>query len=153
MSRLVTLMTSQWADLEMEEMFRLAKEMGYDGVELACWGKHLDLKRAVEDDTYIQYVKELLKKYDLECHALATHIIGQCVGDYDDPRLDNFAPAPLAGQPDAIRAWAVEYMRYAPVAAKKLGCEVVTGFVGSGIWKYIRERLPMITIQRKDCWK
>lgn len=137
MSRLVTLMTCQWADLEMEEMFRLAKDMGYDGVELACWGKHLDLKRAVEDDSYVQEVKDLLKKYDLECHALATHIIGQCVGDYNDPRLDNFAPSSLAGQPDAIRSWAVEYMKYAPVAARKLGCEVVTSFTGSGIWKYL----------------
>ncbi len=75
MSRLVTLMTCQWADLEMEEMFRLANEMGYEGVELACWGNHLDLKRAVEDDAYVAEVKALLAKYNLECHALATHII------------------------------------------------------------------------------
>ncbi len=137
MARLVTLMTCQWADLEMEEMFRLAKEMGYDGVELACWGNHLDLKRAVEDDAYVAEVKALLAKYDLECHALATHIIGQCVGDFNDPRLNNFAPPELADQPDAIRAWAIESMKYAPVAAKKLGCYVVTGFVGSPIWKYM----------------
>ncbi len=137
MSRLVTLMTCQWADLEMEEMFRLAKEMGYEGVELACWGNHLDLKKAVEDDAYVEEVKALLAKYDLKCYALATHIIGQCVGDYDDPRLNNFAPAELADQKDAIRAWAIEYMKYAPVAAKKLGCKVVTGFTGSPIWKYM----------------
>ena len=89
MSRLVTLMTCQWADLEMEEMFRLAKEMGYEGVELATWGNHLDLKRAVNDDAYVEEVKGLLAKYDLKCEALATHIIGQCVGDYNDPRLNN----------------------------------------------------------------
>lgn len=137
MARLVTLTTCQWTDLEMDKMFSLAKEMGYDGVELACWGNHLDLKRAVEEDAYVAEIKELLTKNGLECRALATHIIGQCVGDYNDPRLNNFAPTEFADQPDAIRAWGIENMKYAAIAAKKLGCYVVTGFVGSPIWKYL----------------
>ena len=29
--------------------------------------------------------------------AMACHIIGQCVGDLPDPRLDNFAPPALPG--------------------------------------------------------
>ena len=124
------------ADLELEEMFRLAKEMGYEGVELACWGKHLDVKRAAEDDRYIDEVKSLLAQYGLECRALAAHIIGQCVGDDHDPRLNNFAPAELTDQPDKIRAWAVWTMKASALAAKKLGCSVVTGFTGSPIWKY-----------------
>ncbi|MDD3795188.1 MAG: sugar phosphate isomerase/epimerase [Lachnospiraceae bacterium] len=137
MSRLLTIMTCQWADLTMEDMCRKAKEMGYDGLELACWGNHLDVKRAAEDDAYVDEVKALLKKYDLKCEALAAHIIGQCVGDYNDPRLNNFAPAELADQPDAIRKWAVETMKYAAVAAKKMGCSVITCFTGSPIWKYL----------------
>lgn len=150
MSRLVTLMTCQWADMEMEEIFALAKKMGYEGVELACWGKHLDLKRAVEDDSYVKEVKALLDKYGLECRALATHIIGQCVGDYNDPRLNNFAPPQLADQPDKIREWGIEYMKYAPVAARKLGCYVVTSFVGSPIWKYFYSfpQTPEVLIEK-----
>nr|WP_288884473.1 sugar phosphate isomerase/epimerase [uncultured Blautia sp.] len=137
MGRLLTIMTCQWTDLELEVMCRKAKEMGYDGLELACWGNHLDAKRVVEDDSYFQEVMDLLKKYDLKCEALSTHIIGQCVGDYNDPRLNNFAPDELADQPEAIRAWAVETMKYAALAAKKMGCYVVTGFTGSPIWKYL----------------
>ena len=137
MSRLLTIMTCQWADLDMETMCKKAKEMGYDGLELACWGNHLDVKRAAEDDAYVEEIKALLAKYELKCEALATHIIGQCVGDYDDPRLNNFAPAELAGKPAEIRTWAVETMKYAAVAAKKMGCSVVTGFTGSPIWKYL----------------
>lgn len=137
MSRLLTIMTCQWADLEMETMCQKAKEMGYDGLELACWGNHLDVKRAAEDDAYVAEVKALLAKYDLKCEALATHIIGQCVGDYNDPRLNNFAPAELADKPDEIRAWAIETMKYAAVAARKMGCSVITGFTGSPIWKYL----------------
>lgn len=137
MGRLVTLMSCQWADMEMEELFSKAKAMGYDGIELACWGNHLDPKRAAEDDAYVAEVKALLAKYDLQCVALCSHIIGQCVGDYNDPRLNNFAPAELADQPDAIRAWAIETMKYCAIAAKKMGCYVVTGFTGSPIWKYL----------------
>ncbi len=137
MERLVTLMTSQWADLELEVMCQKAKEMGYDGLELACWGNHLDVKRAAEDDAYVEEVKALLKKYDLKCEALAAHIIGQCVGDYDDPRLNNFAPPELADKPAEIRAWAIEMMKYAAVAARKMGCSVITCFTGSPIWKYL----------------
>ena len=137
MGRLLTLMTCQWADLEMETMCRKAKAMGYDGLELACWGNHLNLKKAVEDDQYIKDIKKLLDQYELKVYALATHIIGQCVGDYNDPRLNNFAPAELADKPEAIRKWAVTNMKYAAIAAKKLGCKVVTGFTGSPIWKYM----------------
>ncbi len=137
MGRLLTLMTCQWADLEMETMCQKAKAMGYDGLELACWGNHLNLKKAVDDDQYIEDIKQLLNLYDLKVYALATHIIGQCVGDYNDPRLNNFAPAELADNPEAIREWAVTNMKYAAIAAKKLGCKVVTGFTGSPIWKYL----------------
>ena len=137
MSRLLTIMTCQWADLDMETMCKKAKEMGYDGLELACWGNHLDVKRAAEDDSYVAEIKALLAKYDLKCEALAAHIIGQCVGDYDDPRLNNFAPPELADKPAEIRAWAIETMKLAAVAAKKMGCSIVTGFTGSPIWKYL----------------
>ena len=46
MSRSVTLFTGQWADLSINELAPLAKEMGYDGLELACWGDHFDVDQA-----------------------------------------------------------------------------------------------------------
>lgn len=137
MSRLLTLTTCQWADLSIEEICKLAKEMGYDGLEMACWGNQLDPVRAAKDDAYVAEVKAILKKYDMKVEALAAHIIGQCVGDYNDPRLNNFAPAELADQPDAIRAWGIETMKCCAVAARKMGAYVVTGFTGSPIWKYL----------------
>jgi len=111
--------------------------MGYDGLEIACWGNNLDPKRAAEDPEYVAFIKDTLNKYGLVCKAIATHIIGQCVGDYNDPRLNNFAPAELADQPDAIRAWGIETMKYASKAAKNLGVHIITGFTGSPIWKYL----------------
>ena len=137
MSRLLTLVTCQWTDLKFDDMCKKAKEMGYDGLEIACWGNHLDVKKAATDPSYVSYIKETLEKNGLQCKAIATHIIGQCVGDYNDPRLNNFAPAELADKPEEIRAWAIETMKYSAIAANKLGVKIITGFVGSPIWKYL----------------
>ncbi|MEG0035462.1 MAG: sugar phosphate isomerase/epimerase, partial [Oscillospiraceae bacterium] len=63
--RPVTLCTCQWADLPLDALCELASKMGYDGLELACWGSNLDLDRACTDDSYVQYVKDTLKKNNL----------------------------------------------------------------------------------------
>ena len=44
MARPVTLFTGQWADLPFETICAKAKQFGYNGLELACWGHHLDRK-------------------------------------------------------------------------------------------------------------
>ena len=49
----ITLFTGQWADLPFEEVARLAAEWGYDGLEIACSGDHLDVDRGAVDDDYI----------------------------------------------------------------------------------------------------
>ncbi|MBI9094320.1 MAG: sugar phosphate isomerase/epimerase [Sphaerochaeta sp.] len=133
MSRLVTLASGQFGDLGLEELCRLAKDMGYDGLELATHA-HFDVLRALKDDTYIPWVWDTLKKYSLTCVAISAHLTGQCVGDTWDERLDNFAPASLAGKPEAIREWAVEEMKRTAQAAKAFGVKVVNGFTGSPIW-------------------
>ena len=80
-------------------------------------------------------MKGTLEKYGLGCWAIGAHLPGQCVGDVWDPRLDGFAPAELAGKPDEIRAWGIQQLKYAAMAAKAMGVGVVTGFMGSPIWK------------------
>src|SRR5690606_15081584 len=59
----VTLFTGQWADLPFEEVARLAAEWGYDGLEIAASGDHLDLARADEDDAYVQSRLEVLDRF------------------------------------------------------------------------------------------
>ena len=53
MSRPVTLFTGQWADLPLAELAPLAYEMGYDGLELACWGDHFDVDAAASSKSYV----------------------------------------------------------------------------------------------------
>ena len=62
MPRPVTLFTGQWADLPFEEVCKLASEWGYDGLEIACWGDHLDVWQAVEDDGYVTAKREVLDR-------------------------------------------------------------------------------------------
>jgi sugar phosphate isomerase/epimerase len=128
-------MTAQFGDLGLEELCKLAKEMGYDGLEL-MEGSHWDAKKAAADKAYAESVLETLGKYGLKTWAVAAHVVGQCVGDNWDPRLDNFAPNALAGKPEEIRAWAIETMMAVPWGAKNLGVDVVSGFLGSPIWAY-----------------
>ncbi len=136
MPRPVTIFSGQWADLPFEEACKKFHELGYDGVEIACWGDHMDVKKAATDSAYVEGRKAILKKHNLGCWALGSHLAGQCVGDLWDPRLDNFAPDAVKGNPAKIREWATQEMKYTAKAAKNMGCKVVTGFMGSAVWKY-----------------
>src|SRR5690554_5373338 len=131
--RPVTLFTGQWTDLTFEEICKKAGNMGYDGLEIACWGDHMEPAKAVESSNYVMEKKEILDRYNLKCWALGAHLIGQCVGDLYDNRLDNFAPNSVKGKPKEIQKWAIQEMTRVAQAAKKMGCRVVTGFTGSPI--------------------
>ena len=136
MGRNVTIFTGQWADLSFQKLAETMSEIGYDGLEIACWGDHLDVKKAAEESLYVAEKLETLDKYNLGVWAIGNHIAGQCVGARYDPRLDNFAPEKYAGKPEEIRKWAIEEMKLTAVAARNMGVNVVTGFTGSPIWKF-----------------
>jgi sugar phosphate isomerase/epimerase len=135
MPRPVTLFTGQWADLPFEEICRKASSWGYDGLEIACWGDHMDVRKGASSSAYIKEKKRILEKHNLGCWALGAHLAGQCVGDDYDERLDVFVPEKMKGKPEAIRKWAVEEMKLTARAARNMGCAVVNGFMGSPIWK------------------
>ena len=59
MARPITLCTAQWADLPLEEICKVAKQMGYEGLELATWGP-IDAVRAAEDLEYVKEIKDTL---------------------------------------------------------------------------------------------
>ncbi|WP_165986726.1 sugar phosphate isomerase/epimerase [Streptomyces sp. YIM 98790] len=140
MSRPVTLFTGQWADLPFEEVARLAAEWGYDGLEIACWGDHLDVWRAAEDDAYVRSRKDILDKHGLGVWAISNHLKGQAV--CDDP-IDHRHRAIVSdrvwgdGEPEGVRQRAAEEMKLTARAAARLGVDTVVGFTGSAIWKYV----------------
>ena len=137
MARPVTLFTGQWADMPIEELAPLAKEMGYDGLELACWGDHFEIQKAVSEDGYVQSRQDILEKNGLECHAIGVHLIGQAVCDFPiDERHKNTLPEHIwgDGDPEGVRQRAAEEVKDAARAASALGVNIVTGFTGSSVW-------------------
>ena len=86
MARPVTLFTGQWADLPLEELAARCAEWGFDGLELACWGDHFEVDRALADDGYATGQRELLERHGLGCWALGAHLVGQAVCDPIDAR-------------------------------------------------------------------
>jgi sugar phosphate isomerase/epimerase len=140
MTRPVTLFTGQWADLPFEEVARLAGEWGYDGLEIACWGDHLDVWRAAEDDAYVADRLEVLERNGLSVWAISNHLKGQAVCDDPiDQRHRDLLPDRIwgDGDPEGVRRRAAEELQVTAVAARRLGVDTVVGFTGSSIWKYV----------------
>ena len=101
MARPVTLFTGQWADLPLEELAEKVAGFGYDGLELACWGDHFEVDKALEDDGYVQSRWDILNKYGLKCFAISTHLVGQCVCDDPiDERHKGVLPSRIWGDGD-----------------------------------------------------
>jgi sugar phosphate isomerase/epimerase len=136
MSRPVTLFTGQWADMNLETIARKASKWGYDGLELACWGDHFNVQKAVEDDAYCDDRKELLEKHGLEVWSVSNHLVGQAVCDPIDERHKEIVPEHVwgDGDPEGVRQRAAEEMKTTARAAEALGVKVVNGFTGSSIW-------------------
>jgi sugar phosphate isomerase/epimerase len=106
MPRPVTLFTGQWADLPFEEVCRLAAEWGYDGLEIACWGDHFDVSRAVSAPDYVDGRKAILAKHDLQVFAISNHLAGQAVCDDPiDERHRGILPDRIwgDGSPEGVR--------------------------------------------------
>ncbi|MDX1530490.1 MAG: sugar phosphate isomerase/epimerase [Rhodothermales bacterium] len=136
MPRPVTLFTGQWADMPLETLAEKAGRWGYDGLELACWGDHFDVRRALSEDDYCQGRHDLLAEHGLKVWAISNHLVGQAVCDRIDERHEAIVPAHVwgDGDPEGVRQRAADEMQATARAAARLGVGVVNGFTGSSIW-------------------
>ncbi len=75
----ITLFTGQWADLPFEEVCRLAASWGYDGLEIACWGDHFEVDRALAEDDYVAGRREILERHGLGYEHGFTHLAADLV--------------------------------------------------------------------------
>ena len=136
MPRPVTLFTGQWADLPLEDLARKGREFGYQGLELACWGDHFDVSRALKESGYCAAKRDTLERHDLSVYAISNHLVGQAVCDLIDERHKSILPPHVwgDGDPAGVNRRAAEEMKNTARAAQKLGGSVVNGFTGSSIW-------------------
>jgi sugar phosphate isomerase/epimerase len=136
MARPVTLFTGQWADMPIAELAAKCGEWGFDGLELASWGDHFDVVRALEEHGYCDERRALLESHGLGCWAISNHLVGQAVCDPVDARHQAILPPEVwgDGDPDGVRSRAAERLKDTARAAARFGVEVVTGFTGSPVW-------------------
>jgi sugar phosphate isomerase/epimerase len=148
MARQVTLFTGQWADLPLAELAPLAKQMGYDGLELACWGDHFDVEQAAKSKKYCHERWQILLDHGLTAFSISNHLVGQAVCDLIDERHKAILPPSVwgDGQPEGVRKRAAKQMILTAKACRnfldaKPGRKgkddfpaVVNGFTGSSIW-------------------
>ncbi|WP_408898287.1 sugar phosphate isomerase/epimerase family protein [Nocardioides sp. R1-1] len=151
MGKRFTLFTGQWVDLTLEEVASLAARWGYDGLEIAVSGEHLDAWR-VDEPGYVEGRLEILRRHGLGCWAISNHLTGQAV--CDDP-IDFRHQAIVRervwgdGDPEGVRQRAAEEMRLTARLAQAMGVEVVVGFTGSSIWPYLA-MFPPVPAERID---
>jgi sugar phosphate isomerase/epimerase len=143
--RKATLFSGQWADLPFEIFCGKAKSFGYDGVEIACWGDHFEVRDALAHEDYIAGKKEVLSRHGLEVFALSSHLVGQAVCDRVDERHRAILPAHVWGDGEAegVRQRAAREMIDTARAAARLGVNVVNGFTGSSIWPLLYSFPPV----------
>jgi sugar phosphate isomerase/epimerase len=125
--------------LPIDTLAGKAAEWGYDGLELCCWGDHLDVRRGLADDAYAAGRQELFARSDLQLPVIAAHKVGQAVGDPVDARHQPLVPEHVwgDGDPAGVSDRAADELIATFRLAERLGVGVVSGFTGSPVWGYV----------------
>jgi len=145
MARPLTMFTGQWADLPLETMAQKCRDFGFDGLELACWGDHFEVDKALAEDDYCDKKRGLLEKHNMQVFAISNHLVGQAVLDIIDARHQAILPPYVwgDGEPAGVNQRAAQEMINTARAAQKLGVGVVNGFTGSSIWHLLYSFPPV----------
>src|SRR5437660_266987 len=119
MPRRVILFTGPFADLPLAELAPKASEWGYAGLDLCCWGDHLEVQHALGDTDYSAARLSLLASHDLQVPVLSNHRVGQAVCDRIDERHNAMLPDYVwgDGDPEGVRV----YVRPQPPALAGCG--------------------------------
>ncbi|MGB1185329.1 MAG: sugar phosphate isomerase/epimerase family protein [Flavobacteriaceae bacterium] len=121
----------------LEGMCKWASDMGYIGIQIPTWESFLiDLDKAAESQDYCDQLKETVNSFGLEITELSTHLQGQLVAVHPayDLMFDNFAPEHLKGKPKARTEWAIETVKKAAIASRRLGLTAHATFSGALLW-------------------
>jgi sugar phosphate isomerase/epimerase len=113
--------------------------LGYKGIQIPSWDERLfDLTLAAESQTYCDEIRGMLADKGLEITELSTHLQGQLVAVHPafDAQFDGFAPASVHGNPRARQEWAVQQVKNAAIASRKLGLNAHATFSGALAWPY-----------------
>ncbi len=117
-----------------------AAGLGYKGLQLPGLDtRFIDVALCAESQTYADQIVGTMKAHGLAVTELATALEGQLVAVHPayDEMFDAFAPVRVRGNPKARQSWAVERMKTAAKASRRLGLKAVQCFTGSLAWPYV----------------
>ncbi|TDF42057.1 sugar phosphate isomerase/epimerase [Alteromonadaceae bacterium M269] len=124
----------------LESVVKWVSSMGYKGIQIPSNDKRcFDLETAAESQDYCDEIKGLCEEHGVAITELATHLQGQLVAVHPayDELFDNFAPTELHGKPKERTAWAVEQLKMAAKASRRLGLDVCASFSGALMWHLV----------------
>ncbi|MDD1531421.1 AP endonuclease [Bradyrhizobium sp. WBOS7] len=117
-----------------------AASLGYKGIQIPSWdGRLFDLTKASESQSYADEVKGIAARHGLAITELSTHLQGQLVAVHPayDAAFDGFAAPEVRGNPKARTEWAVDQVRRAILASRRLGLSAQATFSGALAWPYV----------------
>lgn len=124
----------------LDSICNWAARHGYKGVQLPSWESRLfDLDKASESQDYCDEVKGIAAGHGLEITELSTHLQGQLIAVHPayDAMFDGFAPPQFHGNPQERQSWAVEQVKKAASASRRLGLDRHATFSGALAWPYV----------------
>jgi len=124
----------------LESVCRWAADLGYKAVQIPTWESRLiDLKLAAESQTYCDELTGKIAACGVQISELSTHLQGQLVAVHPayDLMFDGFAPEAVHNNPKARTEWAVQQVKWAAQASRRLGIDRHVTFSGALVWPFV----------------
>lgn len=124
----------------LDTIVEWAAGLGYEGLQLPTGpGSFVDLDIAVDSQDYCDAISGTLAEHGLKVTELSTHLQGQLVAVHPayDALFDGFAAPQVRGNPAARQQWAIDQMKKAAKASRRLGLTAHATFSGALAWPYV----------------
>ena len=124
----------------LKSIAQWAAGLGYKGVQIPTWDARLfDLALAAESQDYCDEVAGTCNEAGVQITELSTHLQGQLVAVHPayDALFDGFAAEQVRGNPAARTAWAMDQLRMAARASRRLGLTAHATFSGALLWQTV----------------
>lgn len=130
----------------IDAMAEWAARLGFVGVQVPIGNANfIDVALAAQSQTYCDELVGRVAAHGVQITELSTHLEGQLVAVHPayDEMFDGFAAPQVRGNPEKRRHWAVEQVKLAAKASRRLGLTEHATFSGSLLWPYMYPWAPL----------
>jgi sugar phosphate isomerase/epimerase len=129
----------------IDAMAEWAAKLGFTGVQVPIGNANfIDVSLAAASQTYCDELVGRVAAHGIQITELSTHLEGQLVAVHPayDEMFDGFAAPEVRGNPEKRQRWAVEQVKLAARASRRLGLTEHATFSGSLLWPYMYPWAP-----------